>query len=54
MREIHIRERQRLAEEHQSHVALLEAEIGRLEVEAGRERGREGGTVGGREGDGGG
>ena len=32
VREINFRERQRLVEEHQSHVALLEAEIARLEV----------------------
>ena len=32
VREINFRERQRLVEEHQSHVALLEAEISRLEV----------------------
>ena len=38
VREIHVRERQRLIEEHQSHVALLEAEIARLEAAAQRAR----------------
>ena len=38
VREIHVRERQRLIEEHQSHVALLEAEIARLEAAALRAR----------------